>query len=73
MTKASSDLRESIPTKRRAADQKGQSEQPDDPDGDERESSTITDSANAAPLVRTCSEDARVRISTHVVGGSIRG
>jgi hypothetical protein len=46
----------------------GQSDQPDDPDGAEREISTITDSADAAPLVRSCSEDARVKISTHGVG-----
>jgi hypothetical protein len=51
-----------------AEDQKGQSAQPDDPDDAERETSTIIDSA---PLVRSCSEDARVKISMHGVGGSI--
>jgi hypothetical protein len=56
----------------RAEDQKGQSAQPDDPDGYERGTSTITDSADAAPLVRSCSEDARVKISTHGVRGWIR-
>jgi hypothetical protein len=59
--------------KSRAEDQKGQSAQPDDPDGAERETSTTTDSADAAPLVRSCSEDARVKISTQGVAGSIRG
>jgi hypothetical protein len=57
--------------KSRAEDQKGQSVQPDDPDGAEHETSTITDSADAAPLVPSCSEDAAVKISTHGVGGSI--
>jgi hypothetical protein len=44
--------------KSRAEDQKGQSAQPDDPDGAKRETSTITDPADAAPLVRSCSGDA---------------
>jgi hypothetical protein len=57
--------------KSRAEGQKGQSAQPDDPDGDERETSTITDSADTAPLVRSCSEHARVKISKNGVGGSI--
>jgi hypothetical protein len=56
----------------RRAEQKGQTAQPDDPDGAERETSTVTDSADAAPLVRSCSDDALVKI-THGVGGSIRG
>jgi hypothetical protein len=38
--------------KSRAEDQKRQSAQPDDPDGTERETSTVTDSADAALLVR---------------------
>jgi hypothetical protein len=59
--------------KRRSEDQTGQSAQPDDLDGAEREISTITDSSDTAPLVRSCNEDARVKISTHDVGGSIRG
>jgi hypothetical protein len=58
--------------KSRAEDQKRQSAQPDDPDGTERETSTITDTADASPLVRSCSEDVRVKISMHGVGGSIR-
>jgi hypothetical protein len=41
--------------KSRTEDQKEQSAQPDDPDGAERETCTITDSADAAPLVRSCS------------------
>jgi hypothetical protein len=45
----------------------------DDPDGAECESSTITDSEDAVPLLRSCSEDTRVKISMHGVGGSIRG
>jgi hypothetical protein len=59
--------------KSRPEDQTGHSAQPDDPDGAERETSTITDSVDTAPLVRSCNEDARVKISTHDVGGSIRG
>jgi hypothetical protein len=55
----------------RREDLKGQSVQPDDPDSAERETSTITDSADAALLVWSCSEGARVKISTHGVGGSI--
>jgi hypothetical protein len=53
-----------VSTKSRAEEQKGQGAQPDGPDGAERETSTITDSADAAPLVRSCSEDARVEISS---------
>jgi hypothetical protein len=58
--------------KSRTEDLKGQSVQPDDPDGAKRETSTITDSADAAPVVRSCSEDALVKQSAHGVGGSIR-
>jgi hypothetical protein len=53
--------------------QKRQSAQPDDPDGAERETTTITDSEGTAPLVQSCSEDVRIKISTHGVGGSMRG